>query len=220
MVKINSIEGGKGFTITEREPLRVFSLDVDNTHELRVSGEEFTQGPMFCTLTRLGKNTLLANETETIWTVTYTRINPSSGGDWEFKFIVKDPATYLVLCHSADGQDKYAKVKIGNIDPLVAKTDLISPLLAFTDYTFGASSIVAHGTVQIPDNPVSCYLTQIDYSSNRRMSKPVPQPGNTSGLIWSVTYDSSITTINSGNCYLLEATAGYEGTISVSGTAH
>jgi hypothetical protein len=145
-----------------------------------------------------------------------TRFLPDTTGNWSIDFHVLHAATYLLLCHSAATTSEDNDIATVTIDSVTSPPDStgLRFLLAVNNSNFTTDAITATGTVEFPDNPVTCYLTKIDCGSGAG-GKATTLPGNTTGTNWSVSFPGGFRT---GECYSLEAAAGYEGTVSVAGT--
>jgi hypothetical protein len=173
-------------------------------------------------LSRLGKTD--AEKNVSVWSVTRLVNKPllNGTGNWSVTFPVEDKATYLLLCHSYEDGTKndYAEVTITDV---AAASGPLQIFLSFTSPppSFTTTSITANGSVLYPDNQVTCTLTPIDCNNGAAKSKAAVQLGNWTNnptdTLWSVAFTRPMGNPFLG-CYLLEATAGSEGTISVSGS--
>jgi len=215
-----------GTPVTEPKPpdagfvtIPSISVKVGSDKQLTVQGTGFTAGLLCCALVRHGMSKR-EKPGETIWRVTRFVNSTSKDGSWTVKFDVQDRACYLLSCHSfkdgdARNENAYVEVKIAHVSASP------HPRLAFTNHGFSATVIGAQGTVLNANNPVSCTLTPIDCSTGIATGGPVQNAGATftnppTNTIWQVEFFPPPPTRYSG-CYLLEAAAASEGTISTSG---
>jgi len=189
--------------------------------QLTIQGTGFTpqrgsQDALCCTLVRSGKNRKEAMET--IWMTALFAHNCNKGekDQWTVIFDVLDAATYLFTCHAFENGDAQVMIKIDKVE----NNDRLDPqpLLAFKPSfpTFTTSKIIAKGTVLNADNQVNCSLTPINCNTGVSTGKTGDQiaiwtnpPTDTA---WSAEFDGSFS-----GCYLLQASAASEGTISASG---
>jgi hypothetical protein len=194
--------------------------------QLIVQGTGFTK-PLCCSLVRLG-TAPAQEEVETIFHVTRFVNKPADkNGTWRVIFPVASSAVYLFTCHSFQKglprrDNAYLEIKV---NPRPGKHGGGTRLI-FTDGTptFAANSISATGSVQYADNNVYCSLTQVDCTTGAQIGKGktlpaewMDQPNDT---LWSNSFaPGAFGLVNfRGKCFLYEAHAAGEGTISASGS--
>ena len=189
---------GKKLTISSVE------VQVDNTGELIVEGKGFSKGPLYCTLVCLcEKEVTVRRTTRVIW-------KPKKDDTWNVMFQVKEAGASLLSCHSVADGNAHAEVIIKEVPR--ARFEL-----ALTTYHFTAAQIWATGTVFNAYNPVTCTLTHVDCSTGVATGAP-QQAGATfnNATTWGVSF-APLGGGNFSGCYLLEATAASEGTVSTGG---
>jgi hypothetical protein len=207
-----------GLSATQTRPddksVTISSVKLPSTvTEVEVAGTGVT-GVLNCTVVRLGrKDTTEANET--IWTS--VRFIQKTFGSWSIAVDLPHPGNYLLVCHSSDDGTVNDTAYVEVINPPPSGDSPMNPLLAVIDSRFTGALISARGTVLNANNPVACNLTPIDCLLGTKIGGSTPLNATfTDSTHWSVSFTPPAGTTFAG-CYLLEATAPFEGTVSVSG---
>jgi hypothetical protein len=217
VLAISSIDGGNSDTRTGGSaPLVTYKCSVSSGHVLTVSGTGYTQGFLTCTLSRLGKNP--GEDRDTIWSATRIVNKPrlDGSGNWSVQIPVQDKATHLLLCHSSKEGNVYAEVVITDVAAFLPGSERGRLVFTTPPPSFGSSLVTANGSVLNADNPVNCSLTPIACDTGAQSGKPYIQPASWTDAdhtMWTVSFVGRFR-----GCYLLEAMAASEGTISVSGS--
>jgi hypothetical protein len=190
--------------------------------EVDVKVKQLAGDHLSFSLVRFGR-TDVTEDYETTWKLTRF-INQATPG-MTVRLDLPHPGRYVLSCHSYSPSSTSAKPEVlyvEVINPPPSGSATIRGLLNITRSCFGQNLIWAKGQVINADDTVTCTLTPIDCVTGESTGSGPPasqtpaliQTPGQPGATWTACFPGPFS-----GCYLLEATAPNEGSVSVTGDA-